>query len=113
MTIFRWLADPRLSFPQPIRINGRRYWRIADLQAFEERQASKREALEAWLKQLRDGALPALTSSEDVARQTDASEIAQTAIDFQMRRLLARFDFSPERALAVAELAFTTTGRRA
>ncbi len=44
MTIFRWLADPRLSFPQPIRINGRRYWRIADLQAFEERQASKREA---------------------------------------------------------------------
>ena len=44
MTIFRWLADPRLSFPQPIRINGRRYWRTADLQAFEERQASKREA---------------------------------------------------------------------
>ncbi len=50
--------------------------------------------------------------SEDVARQTDASEIAQTTIDFQMRRLLARFDFSPERALAVAELAFATTGRR-
>ena len=31
MTIFRWLADPKLCFPQPIRINGRRYWRLADL----------------------------------------------------------------------------------
>ena len=44
MTIFRWLADPKLGFPQPIRINGRRYWRLADLQAFEVRQASKQEA---------------------------------------------------------------------
>ncbi|WP_267359858.1 MULTISPECIES: hypothetical protein [unclassified Methylobacterium] len=44
MTIFRWLADPKLGFPQPIRINGRRYWRLAELQAFEARQASKKEA---------------------------------------------------------------------
>jgi predicted DNA-binding transcriptional regulator AlpA len=44
MTIFRWLADPKLGFPQPIRINGRRYWRLADLQAFEVRQASRKEA---------------------------------------------------------------------
>jgi predicted DNA-binding transcriptional regulator AlpA len=44
MTIFRWLADPKLGFPQPIRINGRRYWRLADLQAFEVRQAAQREA---------------------------------------------------------------------
>jgi predicted DNA-binding transcriptional regulator AlpA len=44
MTIFRWLADPKLGFPQPIRINGRRYWRLADLQAFEARQASKEAA---------------------------------------------------------------------
>jgi predicted DNA-binding transcriptional regulator AlpA len=44
MTIFRWLKDTGLSFPQPIRINGRRYWRLADLQAFEVRQASKEAA---------------------------------------------------------------------
>ena len=44
MTLFRWLKDERLTFPQPIRINGRRYWRLADLQAFEIRQASKKEA---------------------------------------------------------------------
>ncbi|WP_210245946.1 DNA-binding protein [Methylobacterium sp. WL19] len=44
MTLWRWENDPALGFPKPIRINGRRYWRIADLQAFEARQASKREA---------------------------------------------------------------------
>ncbi|MCJ2058447.1 DNA-binding protein [Methylobacterium sp. J-048] len=44
MTIFRWLADPKLGFPQPIRINGRRYWRLADLQAFEARLAEKEAA---------------------------------------------------------------------
>ena len=44
MTLFRWLKDPKLGFPQPIRINGRRYWRLTDLQAFEARQASKQEA---------------------------------------------------------------------
>jgi predicted DNA-binding transcriptional regulator AlpA len=44
MTLWRWENDPALGFPKPIRINGRRYWRIADLQAFEARQASKQEA---------------------------------------------------------------------
>lgn len=44
MTIFRWLADPKLGFPQPIRINGRRYWRLSDLQAFEARQAQREAA---------------------------------------------------------------------
>ena len=44
MTLWRWENDPDLDFPKPIRINGRRYWRIADLQAFETRHASKQEA---------------------------------------------------------------------
>lgn len=44
MTVFRWVNDEKLNFPQPIRINSRRYWRVADLQAFEARQSSKREA---------------------------------------------------------------------
>lgn len=44
MTLGRWLANPPLEFPQPIRINGRRYWRMADLLAFEARQASKEQA---------------------------------------------------------------------
>jgi predicted DNA-binding transcriptional regulator AlpA len=44
MTLFRWLKDEKLGFPKPIRINGRRYWRLADLQAFEVRQAAHKEA---------------------------------------------------------------------
>lgn len=41
MTIFRWLADPTLGFPQPLRIRRRRYWRLADLQAFESRHEAE------------------------------------------------------------------------
>ncbi|MBY0295620.1 MAG: hypothetical protein K2X71_06220 [Methylobacterium sp.] len=52
-------------------------------------------------------------ASEIAAVAADLSEIAQAPIDFQMRRILRRFDFSPERARAVAELAFASTGRRA
>ncbi|KMO21623.1 hypothetical protein SQ03_02845 [Methylobacterium platani JCM 14648] len=52
-------------------------------------------------------------ASEDVCLGADISEVAQIASQIQIRRLLARFDFSPERALAVAELAFAATGRRA
>ncbi|GJD58844.1 helix-turn-helix transcriptional regulator [Methylobacterium dankookense] len=44
MTVFRWVNDQKLGFPQPIYINTRRYWRLADLEAFEARQAAKREA---------------------------------------------------------------------
>ncbi len=44
MTIFRWLNDDKLEFPRPIRINGRRYWRITDLQAFEQKQSDQPEA---------------------------------------------------------------------
>ncbi|MCJ2019438.1 DNA-binding protein [Methylobacterium sp. E-065] len=38
MTLHRWLKNECLNFPKPIRINGRRYWRLGDLQLFESRQ---------------------------------------------------------------------------
>jgi len=31
MTLWRWLNDPTLNFPQPIRIQKRRYWREGDI----------------------------------------------------------------------------------
>jgi predicted DNA-binding transcriptional regulator AlpA len=31
MSLWRWMHDPALGFPQPIRIQGRRYWREADI----------------------------------------------------------------------------------
>ena len=38
MTIDRWLKNQNLNFPQPIRINRRRYWALSDLVKFEKRQ---------------------------------------------------------------------------
>lgn len=45
MTLFRWLNDSSLKFPEPIRINRRRYWRLSALQAFEFRQAANRDII--------------------------------------------------------------------
>jgi predicted DNA-binding transcriptional regulator AlpA len=40
MSLWRWLKDDSLGFPQPIRIKGRRFWRLDDLRAWEASQAS-------------------------------------------------------------------------
>lgn len=41
MTLWRWLNDPALNFPQPIRIQKRRYWRENEIAAWlEQREAA-------------------------------------------------------------------------
>jgi predicted DNA-binding transcriptional regulator AlpA len=35
MTLWRWLKDKSLDFPQPIYLGRFRYWKIADLLAWE------------------------------------------------------------------------------
>ena len=40
MTLWRWLRDPKLNFPKPITINGRRYWREDSLSAWEDARAA-------------------------------------------------------------------------
>ncbi len=37
MTLWRWLRDEDLAFPQPIRIKGRRLWSEESLAAWERR----------------------------------------------------------------------------
>lgn len=39
-TIDRWLKDETLAFPRPMVIRNRRYWREADLIAWERSQAA-------------------------------------------------------------------------
>lgn len=39
MGLWRWLHNDELGFPQPLRINGRRFWREADLDAWERSRA--------------------------------------------------------------------------
>jgi predicted DNA-binding transcriptional regulator AlpA len=40
MTLWRWLRNPGMNFPQPIIINGRRYWREDALSEWEGTRAS-------------------------------------------------------------------------
>ncbi len=41
MTIWRWRQNKELGFPEPISINGRNMWRLADLEKWEASQAGK------------------------------------------------------------------------
>ena len=40
MSLWRWLNDPKLSFPQPIVIQRRRYWHEVDIIAWIDARAS-------------------------------------------------------------------------
>lgn len=35
MSLWRWLRNEALGFPHPTVINKRRYWKLADLEAWE------------------------------------------------------------------------------
>ncbi len=43
MSLWRWLRDPDLSFPKPVYLGRYRYWRIAELEAWEALKAGERE----------------------------------------------------------------------
>jgi predicted DNA-binding transcriptional regulator AlpA len=38
MTLWRWQRHKRLGFPNPTRINTRKYWLLSDLTAWERRR---------------------------------------------------------------------------
>ncbi len=40
VSIWRWMNDDALGFPAPIKINRLNYWRLADLEAWETKQAT-------------------------------------------------------------------------
>jgi predicted DNA-binding transcriptional regulator AlpA len=44
VTVWRWVRDPALGFPQPIQINRLNYWRLVDLEAWETVQQSQTAA---------------------------------------------------------------------
>jgi len=44
VTLWRWVRDPALGFPQPIQINRLNYWRLVDLEAWEAAQQSQTAA---------------------------------------------------------------------
>jgi predicted DNA-binding transcriptional regulator AlpA len=38
VSIWRWVNDTSLGFPKPIKINRLNYWKLSDLEAWEEAQ---------------------------------------------------------------------------
>jgi hypothetical protein len=40
-TIERWERDPNLSFPKPLVVNKRKYWRLEELERWERSRASE------------------------------------------------------------------------
>ncbi len=42
MTLWRHERDPRLNFPQPIKINGRKFYKKSEIDAWERVQAARR-----------------------------------------------------------------------
>ncbi len=40
MCIWRWMRDPRVQFPTPLKINGRNYWRLGDLRRWQAERPS-------------------------------------------------------------------------
>jgi predicted DNA-binding transcriptional regulator AlpA len=41
MTLWRWMHDERVDFPAPVVINRRRYFRLPEVEAFEDRQTGQ------------------------------------------------------------------------
>jgi hypothetical protein len=40
VTLWRWDVDPKVDFPKPIRIRGRKYRDVEQLDAFDARQSN-------------------------------------------------------------------------
>ena len=43
-TLNRWLDNPKMNFPRPLLINGRRYFKEAELEDWERSQAAAEAA---------------------------------------------------------------------
>lgn len=43
MTLWRWQNSPKMGFPDPIYLGNLRYWRLADILAWEATRPRKRD----------------------------------------------------------------------
>lgn len=44
MSLWRWVRNPEMGFPQPLTINRRRYWCLRELEVWEQFRATNHEA---------------------------------------------------------------------
>jgi hypothetical protein len=45
-TVERWAENPALNFPKPLIVNGRKYWLLEELEAWERNRAATAEVAE-------------------------------------------------------------------
>jgi predicted DNA-binding transcriptional regulator AlpA len=45
MTLWRWERDERLAFPKPTSINRRKYYDLAEIEAWERKRASASDSI--------------------------------------------------------------------
>jgi predicted DNA-binding transcriptional regulator AlpA len=39
LTLYRWMRDPKLNFPKPVKINNRYFWTLGQLRRWERERA--------------------------------------------------------------------------
>ena len=44
MSLWRWLRNEALGFPHPLKINGRRFWKLVDLESWEDSRTGGTDA---------------------------------------------------------------------
>ena len=41
MTVHRWMRDPNIKFPKPMKVNSRNFWKLADIEHWERARTRK------------------------------------------------------------------------
>jgi predicted DNA-binding transcriptional regulator AlpA len=41
LTLYRWMKDPDLGFPKPVKIRGRHFWKLGQLRQWERQRAAR------------------------------------------------------------------------
>jgi len=65
-TLFAWSGDPKLNFPKPSIVNGRKYYSRAEIEAW---RATRRFETPAPLPESRRGILPQIPKQQRRARR--------------------------------------------
>jgi len=91
-TLWNWLRNPALAFPRPLKINGRNYFDIGAIVAWEETRASccmdqiEIEALQFWISFVareiaaRGGIIPPASIVDDMLEEFASGRIADNLV---------------------------------
>jgi predicted DNA-binding transcriptional regulator AlpA len=38
VTLYRWIEDPEIAFPKPLKVGGRRFFKLKEIEEWEEKR---------------------------------------------------------------------------